>query len=70
MAGGVVMVAARGRNPGGTAGEGRGATGGLKARWDLRCWPVGYRSRGTCSGEVDPNVGNHGAELTKKIKVS
>jgi hypothetical protein len=30
IAGGVVMVAARGRNPGGTAGEGRGATGGSK----------------------------------------
>jgi hypothetical protein len=28
--GGAVVVAARGRNPGGTAGSGRGATGGSK----------------------------------------
>jgi hypothetical protein len=30
MAGGAAMVAARGRNPGGTAGAGRGAIGGSK----------------------------------------
>jgi hypothetical protein len=32
MAGGAAVVAARGRNPGGTAGAGRGATGVSKPR--------------------------------------
>jgi hypothetical protein len=32
MAGGATVVVARGRNPGGTAGVGRGATGGSKPR--------------------------------------
>jgi hypothetical protein len=35
MAGGVAVVATRGRNTRGTARAGRGATGGLKAQRDL-----------------------------------
>jgi hypothetical protein len=70
MRGGTAVVAARGRKPGGTVGAGRLATGGLKARRDLRCWPVGCRRRGTCSGEVGPNGENYGTRFTKKIQVS
>jgi hypothetical protein len=70
IAGGAVVVAARGRNHGRTAGASRGATGATKAYRDLRCWSVGCRSRGTYSGEVGPNGGKRGIGLTKKIEVS
>jgi hypothetical protein len=65
-AGDVVGAAARGRNPRGTAGAGRGATGGSKPGGISGAGRRGA-GVGTYSGEVDLNGGNRGARLTKKI---
>jgi hypothetical protein len=70
MAGGASVVAAQGRYHRGTTGAGRGATGGSKPGGISGAGHAGCQSRGTYSGEVGPNGGNHGVGLTKKIQVS
>jgi hypothetical protein len=62
---GVAVGAAQGRNPGGTAGVGRGSHKWLESRRNLRGWLV--RCHSTYSGESSSNGGDRGARLTKKI---
>jgi hypothetical protein len=68
--GGAVMLAARGRNPRGTARAGWGATGGSKPEGIFNATRRGAGVEVPIVVRWGPNYGNYGARLTKKIEVS